>query len=119
MNAFFYPLKQGFYFAEIQGGKVTAYMSMRTRTAGGRPVSERKLKQGGGHSRRISGRLDRNHITPDSDKKEGRSRLDCPERPERRRLPTLPLAQFRGCGTKIILMVLRKWVTTNRKRAKD
>ena len=26
MNAFFYPLKRGFYFAEIQGGKVTAYM---------------------------------------------------------------------------------------------
>ena len=25
MNAFFYPLKRGFYFAEIQGGKVTAY----------------------------------------------------------------------------------------------
>ena len=26
MNAFFYPLKRGFYFAEIQGGKVTAYI---------------------------------------------------------------------------------------------
>ena len=29
MNAFFYPLKRGFYFAEIQGGKVTAYISRR------------------------------------------------------------------------------------------
>ena len=31
MNAFFYPLKRGFYFAEIQGGKVTAYNTDQTR----------------------------------------------------------------------------------------
>ena len=32
MNAFFYPLKRGFYFAEIQGGKVTAYNTSLTST---------------------------------------------------------------------------------------
>ena len=36
MNAFFYPLKRGFYFAEIQGGKVTAYTTLGALEGGAR-----------------------------------------------------------------------------------
>ena len=45
MNAFFYPLKRGFYFAEIQGGKVTAYTGgVRNSLGTSSPQTERSAE---------------------------------------------------------------------------